>query len=75
MKKSKIRKTLEYKVLVQPMHHKNCGGELFIKQWRNYNFGEGENYGTLPDYYCRKCGDFITGDAQIQETIDEIQFR
>ncbi len=51
------------------MHHKNCGGELYIKEWTDY----GEEFGSLPDYYCRKCGDFIMGDAQIQESIDDIQ--
>jgi hypothetical protein len=57
------------------MHHKNCGGELYIKEWTDYgNHGEGENYGVLPDYYCSKCEDFIMGDAQTAESMDELQF-
>jgi len=57
------------------MHHKNCGGELYIKAWTDYGGDDatGDYYGVLPDFYCRKCGDFITGDAQIQETIEELQ--
>lgn len=52
------------------LHHKGCGGELHIGEWTDY----GKDFGVLPDYYCNKCGDFLAGDAQIEESVDEIQF-
>ena len=54
------------------MKHRNCGGELYIKEWTDYGSDDdtGVNYGMLPDYYCRKCGDFIMGDSQIQLDAD-----
>ncbi len=56
------------------LHHKNCGGELYVKEWTDYGVDDfGVAYGQLPDFYCRKCGDFIMGDAQIQESMDDIQ--
>lgn len=56
------------------LHHKNCGGELYIKQWTDYGSDDenGMIYGMLPDYYCRKCEEFIMGDAQIEEATDDI---
>ena len=53
------------------MHHKDCGGELYIGGWTDYGQDEGVIYGVLPDYYCSKCGDFIAGDAQIKESFDK----
>ncbi len=43
------------------MHHKNCGGEFKIKEWTDY----GPEYGKLPDFYCDKCGEFLSGDKQV----------
>ncbi len=44
------------------LYHKDCGGEIYVKEWTDY----GEEYGKLPDFYCRKCGEFISGDKQIK---------
>ena len=56
------------------LHHKNCGGELYIKEWTDYGSDEenGMVFGVLPDYYCRKCDEFILGDAMIAESTDDI---
>ncbi len=55
------------------IHHKSCGGEIREGKLREYNFGEDENFGWIPDLICKKCGAHILGDAQIAETIDDLQ--
>lgn len=43
------------------MIHKNCGGEIIEDPSITYEY-EGTNY---PAFRCKKCGEEILGDAQI----------
>jgi len=55
--------------MIPTMHHKGCGGVLYTRFISYY----GPEFGWVPDYYCLQCGDFITGDAQIEESLEDIQ--
>lgn len=59
------------------LHHKDCGGRI-VDNWDDpYRF-EGEDarvFGAIvPRHLCEVCGAEILGDADIAESLDDIQF-
>ena len=50
------------------MTHKGCGGEIFQDKSVLYEYGrEDGSVEKIPALRCRKCGNEITGDPQIED--------
>jgi len=64
-----IAKSINSAVVI--LHHKNCGGELREDPSTIYSYEGSE----IPAIRCHKCGQEIGGDAEIQESLEDLQFR
>jgi hypothetical protein len=51
--------------------HKECGGEMIYAYLKKYEPLYKEPKRMFPDYFCRKCGKFISGDINEFATWEE----